>query len=73
MGVPKIGDRVYFGPGAKAFGPIEIGSDVAIGTNAVVLESLPDNAVAVGVPAKIVNYKGSSDFIVYRKEEHPEI
>jgi serine O-acetyltransferase len=33
-GCPKIGDRVFIGPGAKLFGAIEIGNDVAIGANA---------------------------------------
>ena len=65
-GVPKIGDRVYIGPGAKIFGAITIGNDVAIGANAVVTHDLPNNAVAVGIPAKIINYNGSQDFIVYR-------
>lgn len=63
-GVPKIGDRVYIAPGAKIFGAITIGNDVAIGANAVVTKDLPDNAVAVGIPAKIINYKGSQDFII---------
>jgi serine O-acetyltransferase len=67
-GCPKLGDRVFIGPGAKIFGPITIGNDVAIGANAVVTKDLPDNAVAVGIPAKIISYKGSKDFIVYREE-----
>jgi serine O-acetyltransferase len=60
---PVIGNRVYIAPGAKLFGNITIGDNVAIGANAVVTKDLPDNAVAVGVPAKIINYKGSGDFI----------
>lgn len=63
LGCPKIGDRVYIAPGAKIFGAITIGNDVAIGANAVVTKDLPDNAVAVGIPAKIISYKGSQDFI----------
>jgi serine O-acetyltransferase len=63
-GCPKLGDRVFIGPGAKIFGSITIGNDVAIGANAVVTKNLPDKAVAVGVPAKIISYKGSKDFIV---------
>ncbi|VXD11307.1 Serine acetyltransferase [Planktothrix serta PCC 8927] len=65
-GCPVIGDRVFIGPGAKIFGKIKIGNDVAIGANAVVTKDLPDQAVAVGIPAKIVSYKGSKDFILYR-------
>jgi len=66
QGSPKIGDRVFIGPGAKLFGAIKIGNDVAIGANAVVTKDLPDNAVAVGIPAKIISYKGSQDFVIYR-------
>ena len=63
-GVPHIGDRVYIGPGAKLFGPIRIGNDVAIGANAVVCDDVPDNAVVVGMPARIISMKGSQDFVV---------
>ena len=65
-GCPKIGDRVFFGPGAKVFGLLTIGSDVAVGANAVVVKDLPSTTVAVGIPAEIVSYKGSGDYIVYR-------
>lgn len=64
-GMPVIGDRVYFAPGAKVFGKIEVGSDVAIGANAVVTKSIPDRAVAVGVPAHVISDAGSFDFILY--------
>jgi len=60
---PIIGDRVYIGPGSKVFGKVSIGNDVAIGANAVVTKDLPDNAVAVGIPAKIINYNSSRDFV----------
>lgn len=64
-GVPVIGDRVFIGPGAFVFGPISIGNDVAIGANAVVTKSLPDRAVAMGVPAEIINYNGSFLYVNY--------
>lgn len=67
-GVPQIGCRVYFGPGAKVFGKISVGDRVAIGANAVVCEDVPDNAVVGGVPAKILSYKGSSNFVVTRED-----
>jgi serine O-acetyltransferase len=63
-GCPKIGDRVFIGAGARIFGPITIGNDVAIGANAVVTKDLPDQAVAVGIPAKIISYEGSQDFVI---------
>ena len=52
-GSPQLGDRVDIGAGAKLLGPIRIGSDVAIGANAVVLSDVPDHCIAIGVPARI--------------------
>lgn len=66
---PVIGDRVYIGPGAKIFGKVMIGNDVAIGANAVVTKDLPDNAVAVGVPAKIINYNSSQEFVNFNHKK----
>jgi len=51
---PRIGDNVTIGAGAKVIGDIEIGNNVTIGANAVVVTPLPDNAVAVGIPARVV-------------------
>lgn len=52
-GAPVIGNRVDIGAGAKVLGPVHIGDDVAIGANAVVLQDVPCNSIAVGVPAVI--------------------
>ena len=52
-GAPRIRNRVDIGVGAKILGPIQIGDDVLIGANAVVIQDVPQNSVAVGVPAKI--------------------
>jgi serine O-acetyltransferase len=65
-GVPKIGNRVFIEPGAKIFGPIKIGDDVAIGANSVVTKDVPDRAVLIGIPAQIVNFNGSEEYICYR-------
>lgn len=53
-GVPKIGDRVYIGAGAKIIGEINVGDDAVIGANAVVLSDVPSGSVAVGVPARMI-------------------
>lgn len=63
-GTPKILDNVYLGPGSKIIGGITIGNSAAIGANCVVTESIPDNAVAVGIPGKVVSFKGSLNYIV---------
>ena len=51
---PTIGNRVTIGAGAKVLGNIEIGDDSRIGANAVVVKSVPENSVVVGVPGQIV-------------------
>lgn len=61
---PVIGDKVYIAPGAKIIGGITIGSNVAIGANAVVTRDLPNNVVAAGVPAKILSLSGAGDYII---------
>lgn len=50
---PHFGNDVDVGAGAKILGPIKIGNNVHIGANAVVLKDVPDNSIAVGIPAVI--------------------
>jgi serine O-acetyltransferase len=50
---PQFGNNVDVGAGAKVLGNIHIGSNVIIGANAVVTRDVPDNSMAVGVPAII--------------------
>lgn len=66
-GLPVIGDFVYIAPGAKVFGLITIGNNVAIGANAVVTKDLPDCAVAVGIPARVMSYGSSRDFVLFNR------
>ncbi len=54
---PSIGNNINIGTGAKILGNIIIGDNVDIGANAVVITSIPDNSLAVGVPAKIIPKK----------------
>jgi len=56
---PSIGDNVDIGTGAKLLGPIQIGDNVLIGANAVVMTDVPNNCIAVGVPA-VVKPRGVS-------------
>jgi serine O-acetyltransferase len=51
---PKIGNNVLVGTGAKILGGIEIGDNVRIGANSVVLDSFKANVTIAGLPAKIV-------------------
>lgn len=50
----KIGDETFIGIGANIKDSISIGNNVIIGAGAVVLKDIPDNSIAVGVPAKII-------------------
>jgi serine O-acetyltransferase len=50
---PEFGNDVDIGAGAKVLGAIRIGNRVQIGANAVVLRDVPDDSIAIGVPATI--------------------
>ena len=50
---PTVGDRVTLGAGARVLGNIEIGDDVQIGANSVVVKDVPAGAVATGIPARV--------------------
>ncbi len=51
---PVLGDNVYIGAGARIIGNVRVGNDVRIGANAVVIKDVPDNATAVGIPARVI-------------------
>ena len=55
---PTLGNNVMVGSGAKVLGPFKVGNNVKIAAGAVVLEEIPDNCTAVGVPARIVRRGG---------------
>lgn len=57
-GVPTIGNNVVISSGAKIIGKVYIGNNVMIGAGAVVVNDLPNNSVAVGVPAKVISENG---------------
>ena len=55
---PTLGNNVMVGAGAKVLGPFYIGDNTKIAANAVVLEEIPENCTAVGIPAKVVKREG---------------
>lgn len=55
---PTLGKGVMVGAGAKILGPFRIGDNSKIAAGAVVLSEIPDNATAVGIPAKVVRRDG---------------
>jgi serine O-acetyltransferase len=63
IGVPKIGNNVFVGPGACVFGNITIGNHVTIGANAVVTEDIPDFHTVLSAVTTIINKDLSSFYI----------
>lgn len=49
-----VGNNCYFGIGAKILGSVNIGNNVIVGANAVVIKDIPDNCIVGGIPAKIL-------------------
>ncbi len=56
---PTLEQGVVIGAGAKVLGPIVIGKGAKIGSNAVVVKDVPDNATAVGIPARILEQESN--------------
>jgi len=57
----KIGDDVWIGARAIILSGVSIGSGVIIGAGAVVTKDIPDWAVAVGNPARVIRYRRAGD------------
>ena len=55
---PTIGNNVLLSTGSKVLGPFKVGDGARIAANAVVLKEIPENATAVGVPARVVRIAG---------------
>ena len=62
-GYPIVGNRVFLANSAKVIGCVTIGNDAVVGINSVLMNSIDDKAVAVGMPAKIVSHKGSGAYV----------
>ena len=54
---PRIGNNVTVGCHVAIIGDITIGNNVTIGAGSVVVKDVPDNAVVVGNPARVIKYK----------------
>ena len=54
---PTIGNNVMIGAGAKVLGPVNVGDNVKVAAGAVVLKDIPENATAVGIPARVIREK----------------
>ena len=66
-GVPKIGDNVYIGAGAKIIGRVVVGSNVRIGANAVIVNDVPDNCTVVMGSVRVIEKEteNNNEFICF--------
>ncbi len=53
-GYPVIGDNVKLYTGVSVLGKVRIGDNAVIGAHSLVLEDIPPDSLAVGVPAKVI-------------------
>ena len=58
---PTLADYVIVGAGAQVLGPITIGRCARIGGNSVVTKDVPDSMTVVGVPARPIPQRASSE------------
>jgi serine O-acetyltransferase len=58
---PTVGNNVIIGAGAKVLGPIRVGDNARVGSNAVVLDNVPDDTTVVGIPARPVDRQVTRD------------
>lgn len=64
---PTIKSHAVIGAGAKVLGDIIIGENAKVGSNSVVVKSVPDNSTAVGIPARIVEKGRDKDPLSHNK------
>lgn len=62
-----VGNDVYIGLNAIILPGVTIGNNVVIGAGAVVTKNIPDNSVAVGIPARVI--KSADEYLKKLKEE----
>ncbi len=54
----RVGSDVWIGAGARILDGVHIGDHAVIGAGAVVTKDIPEYAVAVGVPARVLRLRG---------------
>jgi len=57
-GLVEVGDGSEIGAGAVVLPSVKIGTNTRIGAGAIVLSDVPDNAIAVGNPARVIKIDG---------------
>jgi len=68
---PTVGDRVTIGAGAKVLGNLVVGADSRIGANSVLVRSVEDHSVVVGVPGQVIAHGMSPEADTRPKYDSP--
>jgi len=69
---PTLLDFVVIGAGAKVLGPITVGMAARVGSNAVVVKDVPEEATVVGVPGRIIRSKEDKDGVSEKQKQREE-
>jgi serine O-acetyltransferase len=69
---PTVGNNVVIGAGAKVLGPITVGDGARVAAGAVVINDVPPNTTAAGVPAKAIRYHNPDTGETRRLEQMPD-
>lgn len=59
--IPTVGDNVSICSGSRIIGKVNVGNNVVVAPNAVVTHDVPDNAIVVGIPAKILRFRDKNE------------
>ncbi len=57
---PRLAHGVIVGAGAKILGPVTLGQNSRVGSNAVVVKDVPAGATVVGIPGHVVASRGEA-------------
>lgn len=66
IGLVSIGDKTFIGAGTIIMPNTKIGNNCIIGAGSLVTKDIPDNSIAVGVPARVIN---STDKYIEKEKE----
>lgn len=70
---PTLKDNVVIGSGAQILGPITLGNNVKVGSNAIVIHDIPDNCTVVNTAAYIVKHsEPEKNFCAYGIEQEED-
>jgi acetyltransferase-like isoleucine patch superfamily enzyme len=57
----EVGDGAWLGHGVIVLDGVRIGAGAIIGAGSVVLRDIPENAIAVGAPARVIRFRGDGE------------